>query len=251
MSSRPSTPTPILPPMRTSRPAWAQTWATSAVVVDLPLVPVIATTFGRLWTGLAAMVRAKSSMSPSTSTPASFAIATVQCGAGWVSGTPGATTSALRSDQSARPRSSSAKPSPRAASRASALSSQTTTSAWPALRARAAARPERARPNTATFLPSKPRTGIMAPLQALLSQLQGGEAQEGQHDGDDPEPDHDGGFGPAQTLKMVVDRRHAENALAGQPEGGDLHHHRYGLEHEEAAHNRKHDLVLRGHGDGA
>ena len=39
-------------------------------------------------------------MSPMTSTPAARASPTVQCGVGWVSGTPGASTSAAIFDQS-------------------------------------------------------------------------------------------------------------------------------------------------------
>ena len=47
--------------------------------------------------------RQKSSMSPITSTPAARASPTVQCGAGWVSGTPGASTSAaIRASSTAR-----------------------------------------------------------------------------------------------------------------------------------------------------
>ena len=61
---RASTPMPMLPPMRTSRPAPAQMWPIRAVVVDLPLVPVMATTLGRLCSGAAFTVRANSSMSP-------------------------------------------------------------------------------------------------------------------------------------------------------------------------------------------
>ena len=41
--SRSSTARPILPPTATSSPAAASTWPISAVVVDLPLVPVMAT----------------------------------------------------------------------------------------------------------------------------------------------------------------------------------------------------------------
>ena len=84
---------PILPPSCASMPADAARWAISAVVVDLPLVPVMATNgaSGRVAPPLAAeqldvadhldagLVRERR---PS------------QCGAGWVSGTPGASTSA-------------------------------------------------------------------------------------------------------------------------------------------------------------
>ncbi len=64
------------------------------MVVDLPLEPVIAATLGRLCAGAAFTVRAKSSMSPTISTPEAWALSTVQCGLGWVSGTPGDSISA-------------------------------------------------------------------------------------------------------------------------------------------------------------
>ena len=167
MSSRLSTPWPILPPIRTARPVSARMWPIRAVVVDLPLVPVIATTLGRLCSGAAFTVRAKSSMSPRISTPSVLARSTVQCGVGWVSGTPGDSIKAANSDQSAWVRSVTSKPSAIAASREAALSSQSATLAPPATRARADAKPVRARPNTATVLPSKPRTGIMVATRSL------------------------------------------------------------------------------------
>ena len=81
----------------------------SAVVVDLPLVPVMAMkgASGAIF----ARSRQNSSMSPITSTPLALASSTVQCGFGWVSGTPGASTSAAKRRQSASRRSSTAKPS--------------------------------------------------------------------------------------------------------------------------------------------
>src|SRR5450631_2528836 len=56
-------------------------------------------------------------------------------------------------------------------------------------------------------------------------QLQRGEAGQRQHHRDDPEPDHDLRLGPAQLLEMVVDRRHPEDALAGELERHHLHDH--------------------------
>ena len=145
---RSRTGTPILPPIATSRPASLSTWAISAVVVDLPLVPVMATNGAS--GARAARSRAKSSMSPTTGTPASSARLTVQCGSGWVSGTPGASTNSLKLRQSACARSTSAKPAAAARSRAAALSSQAATSAPPATSARSVDRPEPPRPKRAT-----------------------------------------------------------------------------------------------------
>ena len=131
----------------------------SAVVVDFPLVPVTATN-GAL--GRTRRSRQNSSMSPITSTAAARASPTDQCGAGWVSGTPGASTSAAIRDQSTCRRSAVGMPEAVAFATVSALSSQPTTSAPPAKSALAPASPEPPRPNTATFLPAKLVTGIMA-----------------------------------------------------------------------------------------
>ena len=136
----------------------------SAVVVDLPLVPVMATN------GAAGAMRRRSrqnsSMSPITSTPAARASATVQCGAGCVSGTPGASTSADSLDQSTSRRSAVGMPALVAATTDSALSSQPTTSAPPASSALAPASPDPPRPKMATFFPAKAVIGIM--LRGLL-----------------------------------------------------------------------------------
>ena len=97
---------PMFPPMCAFRPAWFSTQPIRAVVVDLPLVPVMATTLGRSPSGKTATARANSSMSPMTGTPAALALSTVQCGFGWVRGTPGDSTSAAKRLQSAWVRSS-------------------------------------------------------------------------------------------------------------------------------------------------
>src|SRR5262245_59947680 len=186
-------------------------------------------------------------MSPMTSTAAARASPTDQCGAGWVSGTPGERTSAAIVDQSAWRRSTAAKP-PRAASvMRFASSSQAITSAQPAASARQHTIPEPPRPNTATFLPANVVHGIIdrphheiqasrAQAQATKSsQLQRGKPREREHDGDDPEADHDLRLGPAEVLEMVMDRRHHEHALAGELERGHLHDHRNRFEHEQAA----------------
>src|SRR6476660_3210873 len=261
---------PILPPIWASCPAERRRCEVSAVVVDLPLVPVMATNGAvgatrRRW-------RQNRSMSPMTSTPAACASAADQCGAGCVSGTPGASTSAATRDQSTSRRSAVGMPALVALTTDSALSSQPMTSAPPASSALALASPEPPRPKTATFSPAKTVTGIMrrrsrresrrvgeaarkraaysrgAPPYATRRspQLQRGESSEREHDRNDPEADHDLGFGPAELLEMVVDRRHAKHALAGQLERKHSHYHRHGLQHEQSAHHREHDLMLGG-----
>jgi hypothetical protein len=52
------------------------------------------------------------------------------------------------------------------------------------------------------------------------------------------------GFGPALLLEMVVDRGHQEHALAGALEIEHLDDDRQRLDHEEAADDGQHDLVL-------
>ena len=113
----------------------------SAVVVDLPLVPVMATNGAS--GALLRRSRQNSSMSPITSTAALRASPTDQCGAGWVSGTPGASTSAAIRDQSMWRRSAVGMPALVALATVSALSSQPITSAPPAEQ-RARAREPRA-----------------------------------------------------------------------------------------------------------
>src|SRR5690242_4078214 len=203
-------------------------------------------------------------MSPITSTPAWRAISTLQCGAGWVSGAPGVRISAAKFCQDALRRSAVTKPACAALATLSALSSAATTSAPPAFSAWQLASPEPPRPNTATVLPAKEVTGIMRPppsfrgsrsenpeprgsglpLRGLRNdnigdaqssaQLQRGEAGERQHHRDDPEADHDLRLGPALLLEVMMQRRHAEHALARQLERGDLHDDRHRFQHEQA-----------------
>ena len=131
----------------------------SAVVVDLPLVPVMTTVLLPL--PALARSRKKSSMSPMTSTPALRAFRTLQCGSGCLSGMPGARTSAAKDEKLAADKSVTAKPAAAASSRAVSLSSQMVTRAPPSASARAVARPLSPAPTTATSQPAKIVTGIM------------------------------------------------------------------------------------------
>src|ERR1700733_11863977 len=263
---------PILPPICTSCPATRIKCAISAVVVDLPLVPVMATNGASgAWRRRS---RQNSSISPMTSTPACRAASTVQCGAGWVSGAPGVSTSAAKPAHDTFLKSAVVKPACAASASLSAPSSLAITSAPPAFSAWQLASPDPPRPNTATVLPAKEVTGIMIlnlsfrgvrstnpesrdsglPLRGLRNdereyprrspQLQRGEAGQRQHHRDDPEPDHDLRFSPAQLFEMMMDRGHPEDALAGELERGHLHNHRNRFQHEQPADHGQHDLVF-------
>ena len=61
--------------------------------------------------------------------------------------------------------------------------------------------------------------------------------------GDDPEAHDHLRLGPALELVVMMDRRHAEDALAGELERGHLQDHRDRLDHEDAAHDEQHDLL--------
>src|SRR5579885_635832 len=159
---------------------------------------------------------------------------------------PGDITRAAMRRQSTLTGSAIGTPAAAAASRRGAASSQAWTRAPPARSACAAASPVRASPSTATSRPSYAVTGtIRSP------QLQGSEARDREDRGDDPEPDDDGGLLPALLLEMMVQRRHAEDALARELVARNLHDHGHGLQHEEAANDRQHDLVLGDDGDHA
>src|SRR5690606_26246169 len=217
--------------------------AASAVVVDLPLVPVMA--MNGASGACSARSRQNSSTSPMISTPAPRASSTVQCGLGWVSGTPGDSTKDEKPDHSAVLRSPVAMPSPAAFATLSGLSSHATTSAPPSLSASAVAIPEPPRPKRATRFPPKERAGIIQ-----LPQLQAGKPDQRQDHGDDPEADHHLAFGPAKLLEMVMDRRHQEDAAAGHLEETDLDDDRQRFHDEQAADNGEHDFVLGGDRDG-
>src|ERR1700689_2518363 len=224
---------PRLPPISTFRPACLRIWPISAVVVDLPLVPVMPAKRAVL------QASASSSMSPMIGTLARRARSATGCGLGWVCGMPGDSTSALAPSSPCRARSVRASPEFCAVWRFSAASSQASTRAPPCFSAKAAANPERASPSTATVSLRKLATGIIA-----SPQLQRGEAGDRQDRGDDPEADDDGRLLPALLFEMVVERRHAEHALAGEFEARHLHDHRHGLEHEQPADDRQHEFVL-------
>src|SRR5216683_6966700 len=238
--ARSSAPRPILPPTSQRRPASTRIWPIRAVVVDLPLVPVMPMKPAFGW------ARASSSMSQMIGLPAARAATATGCGLGRWLGMPGLMTSAAARDHSMDEGSTIGTPILAAASREAALSSQATQSIPAALRACTVARPERASPSTTNDEPLRtPRSIIRSP------ELQGGETGHRQDGGDDPEAEDDGGLGPALLLEMMVQRRHAEDAPAGPFVGQDLDDDRYRLEDEQTADDGQHDLVLGDDGDRA
>src|ERR1700722_2585095 len=188
--------------------------------------------------------RQNSSISPITSTPASRAASTVQCGAGCVNGAPGVSTSAAKFAHDTLRKSAVIKPACAASASFSAPSSLAITSAPPAFKAWQLASPDPPSPNTATVLPAKEVTGI-----TRSPQLESGEAGQRQHHRDDPEPDHDLRLGPSLLLEMMMQRRHPEHALAGELERYHLDDDRHRLQYEQPADYRQHDLVLDRNGD--
>src|SRR6185503_18214849 len=82
--------------------------------------------------------------------------------------------------------------------------------------------------------PRRPHPFPVIP-RPLSPQLQSGEAEQREDEGHDPEADDDLRLLPAHQLEVVVQGRHAEDALAAQLEGGHLQDDGQGLDHEQAA----------------
>src|SRR5437879_2294629 len=197
--ARSSAPRPILPPTSQALPAFFRIWPISAVVVDLPLVPVMPTKRAFGW------ARASNSISQMIGLPAACAAAATACGLGRWLGMPGLMTRAVTFDQSMLDGSARRTPESAAALRGPSSSSQATQSMPAAIRARTVARPERASPSTTNDEPLRTARSIIR-----SPQLQRGEPDHRQDGGNDPEAEDDGGLGPALLLEMMMQRRHAE-----------------------------------------
>ena len=185
-----------------SMPAAFANAPTSVVTVLLPLVPVMPTT------------RPPASRANSSISPTSRGRAPRACRRnGSASGTPGDTTtwSAPSSTAGSKPPSAvaaggherGAVPRVRAARRAIGDDERD----GPARRGGAR--------TTAGAAEARSRCSGLCGVGAASAQLQRGQPDQGQHERDDPEADDDLRLGPALELVVVVDRRHAEDALAG------------------------------------
>src|SRR5437868_5563510 len=87
-------------------------------------------------------------------------------------------------------------------------------------------------------------------MSARSSQLQGGETEQREDDREDHEPRDDLRLAPADELEVVVQRRHSEDALAGELEGSDLQHDRRRLDDEDAADDDEDEFLLDEQRDG-
>src|SRR5436190_20206040 len=89
-----------------------------------------------------------------------------------------------------------------------------------------------------------PKAGSPKP-KAMSAQLQRREAEQREDDRHDDEPRDDLRLAPANQLEVMMERRHAEQALPTRRlEIPDLQDHRKRLEHEHAADNRQQQLLL-------
>src|SRR6266850_1266935 len=245
---------PMLPPTKTGRGCSASSAPVSAVVVVLPLVPVMAIVS-------ASIARHASSSSPITGTRRARAGASCSPS----SGTPGLTTTSSTPSKAAEPSTSRTPTAASAAtsgpSEATGLASVPRTSAPAATSRRAAAIPLLARPTTVARRPASvaryPRPLVATStssarsvirLSFALPQLQRRERQQRQRERHDPEAHHDLGLGPAGQFVVVVQRRHAEDAAPRELERGHLHDDRHRLHHVDAADERQQQLGLGEHG---
>src|SRR5579862_491668 len=219
---------PRLPPVKVRRPARASARPTSVVVVLLPFVPVMATT------GHDSMRKA-SSISLHTGIPRRTAAASSAASRG----TPGLGTTRSMSRSRSGPSSPSRSSTPagtRGAPLAAGRASATRTRAPRCASAAATASPVRRKPTTRTCRPGS---------IAASAELQRREREQRTDDRDDPEADDDLRLGPAEELEVVVDRRHAEDALPPQLERHHLADHRQRLDDEDAADDQQHELLAR------
>src|SRR5262249_32945474 len=106
----------------------------------------------------------------------------------------------------------------------------------------AVATPVLASPTTKTRLP-------VSSIETALPQFQRRQREQRKHQRDDPKSHDHLRLAPACQLKVVMDRRHPENALAAQLERADLQNHGKRLDNEDAADEKQKDLLLDDHGD--
>src|SRR5579863_683325 len=169
-----------------------------------------------------------------------------------VAGTPGLGTikSWAKNVDSRWPPSSRVMPAARSLAAASATlasvrSSVAVTRAPRAAQKSAVAMPVRASPTTNTRFP---RSSIPGPTQSpsvlLLPQFQSRQRKQRENQRGNPKADDYLRFAPACQLKVVVQWRHAKNALPGEAIGSHLQNHGDGLNDENAADEKQEHFLF-------
>src|SRR5262249_8272907 len=93
------------------------------------------------------------------------------------------------------------------------------------------ARPVRARPMTRTFFPVSSNIS--------LPQFQSRQCKQRKNQGSDPKADNHLRFAPAKQFKMMMNRRHAKNALPAQFERANLQNHAECFDDKDSADKKK------------
>src|SRR6266446_7443194 len=243
---------PIFPARIVEKPAFLKMCSINEVVVVLPFEPVMP---------IKRPCRKRSASS--TSLQIVMPLGRAVCSKDASAGTPGLGTirSCSRNVFSRWPPNSSFTPAARSGASASPISFSDRVSVAVTFAARAAqksevATPVLASPTTSTRLPRNSNgfaIYLAKPLNknALLPQLQGRQCKQRKNQRCDPKPHDDFRFAPTQQLEMVMNGRHAKNALAAQLERTHLQDHGERLDHENAANEKEKDFLLDDDGDHA
>src|SRR5260370_33388172 len=97
------------------------------------------------------------------------------------------------------------------------------------------------RPYSAQF---KIRSTAETRATLVLSQLQRRQSKQRKNQRGDPKPHDYFRFAPTEQFEMVMNGRHAEDALAAQFERAHLQNHRNGFQYKNAANEEQQNLLL-------
>src|SRR5216684_5866053 len=243
---------PIFPARIVENPAFFKMCSIKEVVVVFPFDPVIPIKRPR---------RKRSASSTSLQMVTPFARAA--CSKRASAGTPGLGTirSCSRNVFSLWPPNSSFTPAVRRGAMASPISfsaraSVAVTFAPRAAQKSAVATPVLASPTTSTRLPrNSNEAGIffstILGTKPPLPQLQGRQRKQRKNQRGNPKPHDHFRFAPTEQFEMVVNGRHAENALAAQFERTYLQNHGKRFNDEDTADEKEQDFLLDDDSDGA
>src|SRR5229473_8086904 len=236
---------PIFPARIVEKPAFFKMCSIKEVVVVFPFEPVIP---------IKRPSRKRSASSTSLQMVTPFARAA--CSKGASAGTPGLGTirSCSKNEFPRWPPSSRLTPAVRSGAIASPISfsvraSVAVTMAPRAAQKSAVAAPVLASPTTSTRLPRNSNgLGISFARHFSqndsLPQLQRSQRKQGEYQRRNPKPHDHFRFAPTKQFEMVVNGRHAENALTAQLERAYLQNHGNGFQHKYTANEKQQNLLL-------